>query len=669
MRGHCWGPSHVFLLAPGGRLVMVKRVPAFVQPRVQTGLARPPAHCPMLGDATCILMESAVCPDTPPHCSGLRGVSLCGTGDTPLDHRCCDPPAVGPCASKGLHHPGSWWRWCRLLRGLRVPGPGESLCPRQAEGDARCAGAPADRPHPGQLPLAAGLLAPDGVRARPGHGGCADGAHGGCLGACSALTAFGEPSDEEQKGPVCDDPEASVPPVQLHDACAADPAGVPGHGQPAAPTAHTGTEGAPGDVGRQQRHLPHTPAAAAPCQQSCGHLPGIPGGGGAPGQQGRVAVQPDGRREEPPGQQPACRAPPGDDCGRGGQRPHSPGWASPEVPARLLLQLLQRPLTKRWWMAVFPRLRGRALALSWTALTMSEDGERWEAALRALEGLVFRSPVATREVSVELAKVLLHLEEKKSVAGFEGLRQRALVALTVTDPAQVAEYLTSQFYALNYSLRQRMDILDVLTLAAQELSRPGRLGRAPPCSTGPGGPAAPAWRRVVEERIRSKTRRFAQGSARRVPAACPNEFSPVAGCFFFPLVRHFDRPLVTFDLLGDDQLVLGRLAHTLGALMYLAVNTTVAAPMGRALLDFVWALRFHGDAYVRRGLLCAVSSVLLSVPPERLLGDLLGELLEARCWLAGVAEQDPDEDCRMLAVRALLLLEKLGDKLLPRPEP
>ncbi|KAK2503441.1 hypothetical protein MC885_013262 [Smutsia gigantea] len=307
------------------------------------------------------------------------------------------------------------------------------------------------------------------------------------------------------------------------------------------------------------------------------------------------------------------------------------------------------------------------------ALTASEDGERWEAALRALEGLVFRSPMATREVSVELAKVLLHLEEKKSVAGFEGLRQRALVAVTVTDPAQVAEYLTSQFYALNYSLRQRMDILDVLTLAAQELSRPGRLGRAPHCSMGPaslpGSPVAPAWRVVVEERIRSKTRRFAQGSTRQGPATSPNEFNSVAGCFFFPLIQHFDRPLVTFDLLGDDQLVLGRLAHTLGALMYLAVNTTVAAPMGRALLDFVWALRFHGDVYVRQGLLCAVSSVLLSVPAERLLGDLLDELLEARCWLAGVAEQDPDEDCRVLAMRALLLLERLKDKLLLHPEP
>lgn len=40
-------------------------------------------------------------------------------------------------------------------------------------------------------------------------------------------------------------------------------------------------------------------------------------------------------------------------------------------------------------------------------------------------------------------------------------------------------------------------------------------------------------------------------------------------------------------------------------------------------------------SYVRRGLLSAVSSVLLSVPTERLLGDLPDELLEARSWLAG----------------------------------
>lgn len=116
--------------------------------------------------------------------------------------------------------------------------------------------------------------------------------------------------------------------------------------------------------------------------------------------------------------------------------------------------------------------------------------ERWEASLKVLEGLVYRSPQATQEVSskrmyqgmrggwellgwqfscgicildlrgrhciagwaygaegiltpvpvqvsVELAKVLLHLEEKTCVAEFEQLRQRALVAVTVTDPEQV----------------------------------------------------------------------------------------------------------------------------------------------------------------------------------------------------------------------------------------
>uniref|UniRef100_A0A452V8E1 Telomere length regulation protein TEL2 homolog n=1 Tax=Ursus maritimus TaxID=29073 RepID=A0A452V8E1_URSMA len=295
------------------------------------------------------------------------------------------------------------------------------------------------------------------------------------------------------------------------------------------------------------------------------------------------------------------------------------------------------------------------------ALTSSEDWERWEAALRALEGLIIRSPAAAREVSVELAKVLLHLEEKTSVVGFEGLRQRALVAVVVTDP--VAEYLTSQFYALNFSLRQRMDILDVLTLAAQELSRPGRLPKTPQCgspspASQPSSTQASAWRAVVEERIRSKTRRFTQvmprGSGSQLPV--PSLHVHWILCF---------RPLVTFDLLGEDQLVLGRLVHTLGALMYLAVNTTVAVAMGKALLEFVWTLRFHGDAYVRRGLLSAVSSILLSVPAERLLADLPDELLEAQPWLADVAEQDPDEDCRVLAVKALLLLEKLKGTLLP----
>nr|XP_048723987.1 telomere length regulation protein TEL2 homolog isoform X6 [Caretta caretta] len=320
-------------------------------------------------------------------------------------------------------------------------------------------------------------------------------------------------------------------------------------------------------------------------------------------------------------------------------------------------------------------------------LTGSEDVDKWEATMKVLESLIRRNSATTREVSMELAKVLLHLEEKTYIEGFVELRQRALVAVTITDPVPVAQYLSSQFYSLNYSLCQRMDILDVLALAAQELSQPQASGKNKPWSaqspciqTVPGSDSSQDWRRIVDERIKSKTRHLAKGQSLVEPACGPNKFSSLAGHFFFPLIQNFDSsarlhqkaksevplarwPLVTFDLLGDDHLVLGRLVHTLAILMYFAIHAVAAAAMGKSLLEFVWALRFHTDSYVRQGLLSAVSSILLSVPSERLLEDMTDEFLETQSWLADVAEKDPDGDCRRLAWQNLLLMENLLKKL------
>nr|XP_034986331.1 telomere length regulation protein TEL2 homolog [Zootoca vivipara]XP_034986332.1 telomere length regulation protein TEL2 homolog [Zootoca vivipara]XP_034986333.1 telomere length regulation protein TEL2 homolog [Zootoca vivipara]XP_034986334.1 telomere length regulation protein TEL2 homolog [Zootoca vivipara]XP_034986335.1 telomere length regulation protein TEL2 homolog [Zootoca vivipara] len=304
-------------------------------------------------------------------------------------------------------------------------------------------------------------------------------------------------------------------------------------------------------------------------------------------------------------------------------------------------------------------------------LTGPEDPDKYEATMSTLETLIRKNVAAAREVSVELAKVLLHLEEKSYIEGFVGLRQSALVAIAVTDPTPVAQFLTSEFYSLNYSLRQRMDILDVLARAAQELSQPfSPKAKQLPSLKQPSiqilssNSSSPDWQKVVDERIRSKTRRFAKGQSQAKPPSAPNRFGPVAGHFFFPLLRNFDRPLTTFDLLGDDHLVLARLTHTLAILMYFAVNTVVAAAMGKALLEFVWTLRFHADTYVRQGLLSSVSSTLLSVPAECLLEDMTEELLETQAWLADVAEKDPDGDCRSLALQNLLLMENLKKKTL-----
>lgn len=308
-------------------------------------------------------------------------------------------------------------------------------------------------------------------------------------------------------------------------------------------------------------------------------------------------------------------------------------------------------------------------------LISSEDAVRVELSLQVAAGLVRKNIFATREISVQLTKVLLHMEDKYSINGFLTLRQATMVALTVTDCIPVTQYLTTEFYSLNYSLRQRLDILEVLALAAQELSKPitdnrdSSLGIAATSDVSPYPGDNPVhWRQVVEKRIQSKTKRLSKGAMQPPAKATPNRYAPVAGHFFFPLLRNYDKPQVTFDLLGSDHLVLGRLIHTLGLFMHLAVNAPIAAQMGRALLDFVWAVRYHVDQMVRRGVLFAVCSVFLSMPSQNLLVDLSDQLFETRTWLADVAEGDPDADCRNLAVQSLVLLDKSLKKQLQDPQ-
>ena len=59
----------------------------------------------------------------------------------------------------------------------------------------------------------------------------------------------------------------------------------------------------------------------------------------------------------------------------------------------------------------------------------------------------------------------------------------------------------------------------------------------------------------------------------------------------------YDRSMATVNLLGEDSLVLGNLLYTLGTVMHAATHAVVAPAMGVALLDFLWALRYHSAAY------------------------------------------------------------------------
>lgn len=119
---------------------------------------------------------------------------------------------------------------------------------------------------------------------------------------------------------------------------------------------------------------------------------------------------------------------------------------------------------------------------------------------------------------------------------FVKCRHGAMVALLVNAPSECAPYLTGRLYATNYHLRHRMDILEVLAQAAQELAEPEKGKKVQPVVM---ALEAENWRAVVDERVERKTRRFGKGRQIETPEA-KNRFAPVAALFFFPLLSNYD---------------------------------------------------------------------------------------------------------------------------------
>ena len=301
-------------------------------------------------------------------------------------------------------------------------------------------------------------------------------------------------------------------------------------------------------------------------------------------------------------------------------------------------------------------------------LVTSEDPSKTEATLKNIEKIVSASLDDLEDVCVELVKVLLHLQDRYSTDRFYELRHNAMVSVSVRCPQQVSCYLTEEFFAPNYNLQQRLDMLNVLADTAQQLSSPSEIQkiRSVPrkysfqqVSSSSFDQVVPDWQKIVQERIDKKTKRFAKGPTKPQPKPVANKFSSVAGFFFFPLMKNFDSKVNTLDLLGDDTLILGRLVYTLGIVMYSARETPMARNMGTALLEFAWALKYHEEPFVRQALIFAQAMVAVSVPSSTLLSDTPRELFELHDWLTTVVQTDTDADSVKAALQTLILLEEL----------
>eukprot|EP00051_Salpingoeca_urceolata_P010362 m.126549 g.126549 ORF g.126549 m.126549 type:complete len:873 (-) comp16682_c0_seq4:2058-4676(-) len=292
-----------------------------------------------------------------------------------------------------------------------------------------------------------------------------------------------------------------------------------------------------------------------------------------------------------------------------------------------------------------------------------------EACLKAAQGLIEADPGDLKEVCEELTRTLLHMSNQYNLDGFVEARQGALVAIACACPTKVARMLTREFYELDYSIGHRQDMLQTLCLAATKLSQysgatPAATSSTSRTAAGADGASVgvPTPREIVEMRLAAKTRRFASPT-KLAPPGRANRFAAVAGEFFYPLLRYFDRPVNTFDLLGADSMLLALLIRTLGVVINAAGSAPCTLTMAVTFVHFGLGFRYHHDPFVRQALSYAFLMVFRAVDLELLLMDVAEELTEVRLWLQAAVQKDPDNLCRELAAANLYQLHQTGESL------
>uniref|UniRef100_A0A8D8JDZ5 Clathrin interactor 1 n=4 Tax=Culex pipiens TaxID=7175 RepID=A0A8D8JDZ5_CULPI len=315
--------------------------------------------------------------------------------------------------------------------------------------------------------------------------------------------------------------------------------------------------------------------------------------------------------------------------------------------------------------------------------------QRFEIAIQAAPDLIDQQMANNDlKLALDLLQIFLSLESRCYMEDFEQLKFTCLVRIGTTFPKQCAEYLCREFHSdiSKYSLQRRVLMLDILAQMAKVLANLDKTDK-PPTPTSPTQPQKPPTNlleskfreeaeqarkralaeRIVRDRIQSKTRRF---SSRPLNATQPpetiNRFSPVAGHFFYPLLRGFGSKQFLFSAnlsfqYDADQLLLTTFLQTLAVLMICAENCTDGRRFARELVQLSVMLRFSEEPKVRASVLQMLAAVLMAVSREVLRQDLYAELMELRGWLeectreSVVARAEQNEECRELARHVLVM--------------
>eukprot|EP00457_Paulinella_chromatophora_P000723 gb/GEZN01000723.1/.p1 GENE.gb/GEZN01000723.1/~~gb/GEZN01000723.1/.p1 ORF type:complete len:1205 (+),score=228.96 gb/GEZN01000723.1/:167-3781(+) len=176
---------------------------------------------------------------------------------------------------------------------------------------------------------------------------------------------------------------------------------------------------------------------------------------------------------------------------------------------------------------------------------------------------------------------------------------------------------------------------------------------------------------LVRQRVEVRTKRWGHSlepasTSRRFTI---NHFGPVAGSFFFPLIRNVDNPALSFSLiLQDEPILLSRLLTALGVFIQCSGPYSPSTrPMARTLVDLLVVTRLHAEAAVRRATLFALSRVLSTLPHHIFQEDFLEEIEELIQWLMQTYRQEPDAHTRSMARLCLSSIKDSVEDIKPLP--
>ncbi|XP_053205051.1 telomere length regulation protein TEL2 homolog [Panonychus citri] len=297
-----------------------------------------------------------------------------------------------------------------------------------------------------------------------------------------------------------------------------------------------------------------------------------------------------------------------------------------------------------------------------SGLRDNENADWHEICLKSVIEIIEKNKSMIEDYAEELAVSLLNLQDTFELPDFVPIRRDAMVKLLTYSPKTVSNYLTGQFYENNLVIERRLLILETLAMASQEIvkSSSNQTENNPMITKMIPNDiviAESKWKTIVEDRVMRNTKIISK--PREKAKNYTNQFIPVAGHFFFPLMKNHDSQTITFNLSGEDYYLLGRLLYTLGIILESASQSPITRRMGKSLIDFLWAFRYHIESFVRQAIIFCLCMIFISVPKAYLLDYMQSDLIEFQKWLLDVTEKDSDKDCIERALNALFLMKQL----------